>query len=62
LVDDSFSGREVLRLRSGFRLRAQTPADRLNFDSSSLLRCSDSLSIGQGKESKARATLILKGV
>src|SRR5215471_904164 len=29
----AFSGSKLPRLRSGFRLRAQTPAKRLNFDS-----------------------------
>src|SRR5215472_10471786 len=33
MVDDRPSGSRLLRLRSGFRLRAGTPAKRLNFDS-----------------------------
>jgi len=38
MVGDTPSGFEFPRLRSGFRLRAQTPAKRLNFDAHSSRR------------------------
>src|SRR5260370_8325755 len=47
----TFSRWEVLRLRSGSRQRAQTPAQRLDFDASSLASLhSDSLSMTGTKE------------
>jgi len=42
---------ELPRLRSGFRLRAQTPTNRLNFDAASLL-CASAESLGLAQEDR----------